>query len=67
MARRDLEKLLDLRLLFLPFCCINQLDGCVVGNFNPTYQREVDVFGVDIDKLVLSSFFPTLKTLGIQM
>lgn len=26
MARRDLEKLLDLRLLFLPFCFINQLN-----------------------------------------
>ncbi|KAK6791841.1 hypothetical protein RDI58_010922 [Solanum bulbocastanum] len=24
--------------------------GCVVGNPNPTYQREVDVFGVVIDK-----------------
>ncbi|KAH0745354.1 hypothetical protein KY285_007011 [Solanum tuberosum] len=24
--------------------------GCVVGNPNPTYQREVDVFGVGIDK-----------------
>ncbi|KAH0653256.1 hypothetical protein KY289_030934 [Solanum tuberosum] len=24
--------------------------GCVVGNPNSTYQREVDVFGVDIDK-----------------
>ncbi|KAG5616394.1 hypothetical protein H5410_016218 [Solanum commersonii] len=24
--------------------------GCVVGNPNPTYQREVDVFGVCIDK-----------------
>ncbi|KAH0635657.1 hypothetical protein KY289_035572 [Solanum tuberosum] len=40
--------------------------GCVVGNSNPTYQREVDVFGVDIDKdyFSLVEFLSYTKDLG---
>ncbi|KAH0651715.1 hypothetical protein KY284_031627 [Solanum tuberosum] len=40
--------------------------GCVVGNPNPTYQREVDVFGVGIDKdhFSLVEFLSYTKDLG---
>ncbi|KAG5586004.1 hypothetical protein H5410_046438 [Solanum commersonii] len=39
---------------------------CVVGNPNPTYQREVDVFGVGIDKdhFSLLEFLSYTKDLG---
>ncbi|WMV07235.1 hypothetical protein MTR67_000620 [Solanum verrucosum] len=41
-------------------------EGCVVGNPNPTYQREVDVFGVGIDKdhFSLVEFLSYTKDLG---
>ncbi|KAK4721736.1 hypothetical protein R3W88_011969 [Solanum pinnatisectum] len=40
--------------------------GCVVGNPNPTYQREVDIFGVGIDKNYFSlvEFLSYTKDLG---
>ncbi|KAH0677715.1 hypothetical protein KY285_025516 [Solanum tuberosum] len=40
--------------------------GCIVGNPNPTYQREVDVFGVGIDKDHFSvvEFLSYTKDLG---
>ncbi|KAK6782024.1 hypothetical protein RDI58_019820 [Solanum bulbocastanum] len=40
--------------------------GCVVGNPNPTYQREVDVFGVGMDKdhFSLVEFLSYTKDLG---
>ncbi|KAK6789930.1 hypothetical protein RDI58_013730 [Solanum bulbocastanum] len=40
--------------------------GCVVGNPNPTYQREVDVYGVGIDKdhFSLVEFLSYTKDLG---
>ncbi|KAK6782306.1 hypothetical protein RDI58_020102 [Solanum bulbocastanum] len=40
--------------------------GCVVGNLNPIYQREVDVFGVSIDKnhFSLVEFISYTKDLG---
>ncbi|KAK4735589.1 hypothetical protein R3W88_009850 [Solanum pinnatisectum] len=40
--------------------------GCVVGNPNPTYQREIDVYGVGIDKdhFSLVEFLSYTKDLG---
>ncbi|KAK6790545.1 hypothetical protein RDI58_009626 [Solanum bulbocastanum] len=46
--------------------CFHHGGGGVVGNPNPTYQREVDVFGVGIDKdhFSLVEFLSYTKDLG---